>query len=105
MKLSERMYPIVTRTPMDVYTIEGLSKDEFVYIVAVLGTGNSLVGEDGVVGSEPLIPGANGLYAKLRDVAARNGLSGTLEAVESAQERWQRQEHRRARDEERARAA
>jgi hypothetical protein len=108
MTWNERIFPIVTRTPMGVYTIEGLSEDEFVYLVALLGTGNSLVGEDGALGTEPLTPGANGLYAKLRDEADRDGLSHAVDAVESAQEQWQRRVHRlhhRRRDDAPPRAA
>ena len=99
------MFPIVSRTPMGVYSIEGLSEQEFAYVVAVLGAANSLVGEDGVLGVEPLTPAANGLYAQLREIAARDGLSNAVDAIESAQEGWQRQVHREAWSDAPARAA
>jgi hypothetical protein len=70
------------------FSIEGLSPGQFAYLAALVGSGQSLANEHGLVSRNPVVPDAHQLWAQLRDAAVEHDLDQLVTTVEESQEAW-----------------
>ena len=70
------------------FSIEGLSPRQFAYLTALVGSGQSLANEQGLVSRNPVVADAHQLWAPLRDAAAEHALDQLVTTVEESQEAW-----------------